>query len=362
MRGVARAVAVIAVLLTRVARGDARVDSLVPTFSWEGVWRQGTSQPVEIVGKYTIRNNGDENVDLAGLALTLRFSGDVVVTSEDGEYSTNARARDWIFVCFWTFVEGSNDGSNACPNIDFIVKNDGTLEVRFIESVVLCPGCTLRGDSQHKSFVLKHSSYFGVVRDAADFLEIVGVDAYVDVPPPPPPKRAVCFPSDVDFSFRVMPYPSRFDDDESEGDGDGDAPPFGTAGYDAFIRVFLDVRNRQSVPFTMDNIVIRLPFDWSIKPSPDDAKIRQDPDDFFLRCHGETSRLCDFARFSRTEDAVEVTFAPGFSLCPGCAVRGSGPQGAAFELYSPFLFPLDVDSVRGASAFCGRPSDDDDDA
>ncbi len=360
MRGVARAVAVIAVLLARVARGDARVDSLVPTFSWEGVWRQGTSQPVEIVGKYTIRNNGDENVDLAGLALTLRFPGDVVVTSEDGEYSTNARARDWIFVCFWTFVEGSNDGSNACPNIDFVVKNDGTLEVRFIESVVLCPGCTLRGDSQHKSFVLKHSSYFGVVRDAADFLEIVGVDAYVDVPPPPPPKRAVCFPSDVDFSFRVMPYPSRFDDDESEGDGDGDAPPFGTAGYDAFIRVFLDVRNRQSVPFTMDDIVIRLPFDWSIKPSPDDAKIRQDPDDFFLRCHGETSRLCDFARFSRTEDAVEVTFAPGFSLCPGCAVRGSGPQGAAFELYSPFLFPLDVDSVRGASAFCGRPSDDDD--
>tara|TARA_B100001758_G_C18351438_1_gene580122 strand:- start:913 stop:1389 length:477 start_codon:yes stop_codon:yes gene_type:complete len=157
-----------------------------------------------------------------------------------------------------------------------------------------------------------------------------------------------------------MPYPSRFDDDESEGDGDGDAPPFGTAGYDAFIRVFLDVRNRQSVPFTMDDIVIRLPFDWSIKPSPDDAKIRQDPDDFFLRCHGETSRLCDFARFSRTEDAVEVTFAPGFSLCPGCTVRGSGPQGAAFELYSPFLFPLDVDSVRGASAFCGRPSDDDD--
>ena len=190
-------------LLTRVARGDARVDSLVPTFSWEGVWRQGTSQPVEIVGKYTIRNNGDENVDLAGLALTLRFPGDVVVTSEDGEYSTNARARDWIFVCFWTFVEGSNDGSNACPNIDFVVKNDGTLEVRFIESVVLCPGCTLRGDSQHKSFVLKHSSYFGVVRDAADFLEIVGVDAYVDVPAPPPPKRAVCFPSDVDFSFRV---------------------------------------------------------------------------------------------------------------------------------------------------------------
>ena len=129
----------IAVLLTRVARGDARVDSLARDVFVGRRWAPGNALQQVETPKYTIRNNGDENVDLAGLALTLRFSGDVVVTSEDGEYSTNARARDWIFVCFWTFVEGSNDGSNACPNIDFIVKNDGTLEVRFIESVVLCP-------------------------------------------------------------------------------------------------------------------------------------------------------------------------------------------------------------------------------
>jgi hypothetical protein len=358
MRGIARALAAlaaIAVVLASVARGDARVDALVPTFSWESVWRAGTSQPVEIIGKYTIRNAADEDVDLAGLALVLRFPGDVVVTSDDGGYSTNAKAlaKDWTFVCLWTFVEGSSDGSNACSNIDFVVKDDGTLEVRFIDAVVLCPGCTLRGDSQYKSFVLKHSSYFGVVRDADDFMEIAGIDAFDDVPPPPPPKRTVCFPNEVDFSFRVASYPSRFDD---AGDS---PPPFGTAGYDAFVRVFLDVRNRQSVPFTMDDVVIRLPFDWSIKPSPDEAKIRQDPDDFFLRCHGANSLLCDYARFSRAEDAVEVAFAPGFALCPGCAVRGSGPQGAAFELYSPFLFPIDVDSVRGANAFCRRGTDDD---
>ena len=147
-------------------------------------------------------------------------------------------------------------------------------------------------------------------------------------------------------------YPSRFAADDESASSDDAVVPLGTAGFDAFLRVFLDVRNRQSFDYDMSSVVIVVPFDWKISPSESSGKIQQTPDDFFARCHGQGTTLCDVAYVLKESSGFQIRFNPGFTLCPGCSLRGKGPQGAAFELYSPFLFPLDIESVRGASAFC----------
>ena len=102
----------------------------------------------------------------------------------------------------------------------------------------------------------------------------------------------------------------------------------------------------------MSNVVITFPFDWSIVPDEKRGQVQQTPDDFFIRCHGSGTSLCDVTEVERSRDGFAIRFKNGFALCPGCSLRGSGPQRCAFEVYSPFLFPVDIESVRGASAAC----------
>lgn len=334
------------------ARADLTTES-----TFERVERDGTEGKVELVelkGKYTIRNDGANDVNLAGQALMLRFPGYVRVKNDDDPAQstlTRALPRDWIFECFWSYVEGRYNGTNVCPSIDFVVSSN-VVEVRFVNTLILCPGCTLRGDSSYTSFVLKHRAYFPIFENG-DMLKSMGMRTFFDAPPPPPPRgRRVCFPREVDFSFKVSSYPSRFAADDESASSDDAVVPLGTAGFDAFLRVFLDVRNRQSIDYDMSSVVIDVPFDWKISPSESSGKIQQTPDDFFARCHGQGTTLCDVAYVLKETSGFQIRFNPGFTLCPGCSLRGKGPQGAAFELYSPFLFPLDIESVRGASAFC----------
>jgi hypothetical protein len=332
----------------------ARAD-LKTTSAFERVERE--KELVELKAKYTIRNDGANDVNLAGQALMLRFPGYVRVRNDDDpEQSTVTRAlpRDWIVECFWSYVEGRYNGTNVCPSIDFVVSSNA-VEVRFVNTLILCPGCTLRGDSSYTSFVLKHRAYFPIFDNGFEMLESMGVHDFFDAPPPPPPTRRtrVCFPREVDFSFKVSSYPSRFDESRRVSTASEDAVvPLGTAGFDAFLRVFLDVRNRQSIDFDMSSVVIDVPFDWKISPSESSGKIQQTPDDFFARCHGQGTTLCDVTYVLKESSGFQIRFTPGFALCPGCSLRGKGPQGAAYELYSPFLFPLDIESVRGAAAFC----------
>jgi hypothetical protein len=134
-----------------------------------------------------------------------------------------------------------------------------------------------------------------------------------------------------------------------------DAPPtvgLGQPGYDAFLRVQLDIKNRGSVDYDMSDVVINLPFDFKINPEVGEDGIAQDPGHFFTRCHGV---VCDYSEMvvSPARDAFQIRFRDGFSLCPGCRLRGSGlDDDVAYEIYSPFLFPLNIESVRGASAYC----------
>ena len=191
----------------------ARAD-LKTTSAFERVEREGAI--VELKGKYTIRNDGANDVNLAGQALMLRFPGYVRVRNDDDpEQSTVTRAlpRDWIVECFWSYVEGRYNGTNVCPSIDFVVSSNA-VEVRFVNTLILCPGCTLRGDSSYTSFVLKHRAYFPIFDNGFEMLESMGVHDFFDAPPPPPPTRRtrVCFPREVDFSFKVSSYPSRFDE------------------------------------------------------------------------------------------------------------------------------------------------------
>ena len=128
-------------------------------------------------GKYTIRNDGANDVNLAGQALMLRFPGYVRVKNDDDPAQstvTRALPRDWIFECFWSYVEGRYNGTNVCPSIDFVVSSNA-VEVRFVNTLILCPGCTLRGDSSYTSFVLKHRAYFPIFDNGFEMLESMGV-------------------------------------------------------------------------------------------------------------------------------------------------------------------------------------------
>jgi len=341
-------------LLCFVARARASRTDLTTTSAFDRVERDG--ELVEMKGRYTIKNEGADDVNLAGRALMLRFPGYVRVKNDDDPSKstvTKASPRDWNVECFWSYVEGRYNGTNVCPSIEFVVTPRGALEIRFVNTLILCPGCTLRGDSSYTSFALKHRAYFPIFEDGFAMLESMGVEEFVDTPPPPRPR--VCFPREVDFSFRVTSYPSRFNDDSSRVSTASDAvavAPLGTAGFDAFFRLFFNIRNRQSIDYDMSTVVIDVPFDWKIIPSENSAPIQQTPDDFFARCHGRGTSLCDVTYALKRPSGFQIRFTPGFALCPGCSLRGQGPQGAAYELYSPFLFPLDIASVRGASAFC----------
>ena len=143
------------------ARADLTTES-----TFERVERDGTEgkELVELKGQYTIRNDGANDVNLAGQALMLRFPGYVRVKNDDDPAQstlTRALPRDWIFECFWSYVEGRYNGTNVCPSIDFVVSSN-VVEVRFVNTLILCPGCTLRGDSSYTSFVLKHRAYFPI--------------------------------------------------------------------------------------------------------------------------------------------------------------------------------------------------------
>ena len=113
------------------ARADLTTES-----TFERVERDGTEgkSVVELKGKYKIRNDGANDVNLAGQALMLRFPGYVRVKNDDDPAQstlTRALPRDWIFECFWSYVEGRYNGTNVCPSIDFVVSSN-VVEVRFV--------------------------------------------------------------------------------------------------------------------------------------------------------------------------------------------------------------------------------------
>ncbi|CEF99470.1 unnamed product [Ostreococcus tauri] len=344
-----RTLALCALFSTISAFARAEPNALETEFSFDEVQRN--DDVVELRGKYEIRNADANEVDLVGLALKFRFPGTVDVRADDGSVTkSKALPSDWRASCFWSYVEGRYNGTNVCPSITFAVTSQ-ELEVRFVNSIKLCPGCVLRGDGSRTSFAVKHVKYLPFARGVAP-LELRGIEQFVDGPPTPArPVFRVCFPKDVDFSFRVSSYPSRQDDVASSSQKTA-IMPLGTAGYDAFLRVFIDVTNRQAEDYDMSNVVITFPFDWSIVPDEKRGKVQQTPDDFFIRCHGSGSSLCDVTEVERSRDGFAIRFKNGFALCPGCSLRGSGPQRCAFEVYSPFLFPVDIESVRGASAAC----------
>ena len=327
----------------RRALAALAVGALVPTFSYE-VRRNGQ----EIVGRYAITNTGPSDVDLKGLALKVKFPGLVLVQHDDGSASSTAKAlaSDWQVSCYWTYIEGV--GTNVCQLIEF-VTTARDFEARFLDSIKLCPGCRLRGDSSQTSFVLRHSKSFPIVLKD-DAFELIGVEPFTNAPPPPS-RPKVCLPPDLDFAISAATYPSR--DGESE-DGGALSPPLGTAGYDAFLRIFINLRNRASVDYDMSDVVIRFPFDWTIVPDPVRGKVQRAREEFVERCYGSGTALCDVSYIERYEDGFAIRFRDGFALCPGCSLRGTGHQGCAYELSSPFLFPLDGDSLRDASAACER--------
>jgi len=315
----------------------------------EIVWRDGT--PREIFGKYTLTNDGTTEIDLEGQALSLRFPGYVKIIGDDGvESLTRARTSDWTVGCLWSYVEGRYNGTNVCASIEFVVNPAGVLEVRFIHSVKLCPGCVLRGDSSYRNFQVKHKRYLQIaLDDEFRVLEPIGVGPYFDLPEPEPMRKTVCFPRELDFSFSIAPFPSRFEDAEPHAEI---APhPLGTPGYDSFLRLKLDMRNRQSIDYDLSDVVIKIPFDWTIVPSPE-VRMRQTPDSFVTRCHGGDTSLCVLSSVKSTSEGYEIRFAPGSSLCPGCSLAGRGPEDTAYEIYNVFLFPLDVDATAGAYAYC----------
>lgn len=307
--------------------------------TYEGVWRD--RRVVELIAKLAITNDGTTEANLEGKMLRLRFPGMVYIDAE-----TKAFPSDWdVSVCYWSFVRGRYNGTNVCPGIERRVTADA-LEVRFLTSLKLCPGCVLRGDSEGRSFVVKHLKYHAIMDDGA-LLEplgpVVPISTVVDAPMPR--KRTVCFPADIDFSFKVKSYPSRVD-------AMTPAVQLGSPGYDAFLRIQIDVENRGSVGYDMSDVVINLPFDFKIFPNVGEDGIAQDPEQFFTRCHGQ---VCDYSALSISpaRDAFQIRFRDGFALCPGCRLRGSGlGDDIAYEIYSPFLFPLNIESVRGASAYC----------
>ena len=337
-------------VLTLVNSGPAAANgSVVAASDAEIVWRDGT--PREIFGKYTIRNDGATDIDLEGQALSLRFPGYVKINGDDAvESVTRARASDWTIGCLWSYVEGRYNGTNVCPSIEFVVNPAGVLEVRFIHSVKLCPGCVLRGDSSYRNFQIKHKRYLQIAVDNEfQMLETIGVGPYFDLPEPEPTHKTVCFPRELDFSFSIAPFPSRFEDDEPHAEI---APhPLGTPGYDSFLRLKIDMRNRQSIDYDLSDVVIKIPFDWTIVPSPE-VRMRETPDSFVTKCHGGDTSLCVLSRIDSTSEGYEIRFLPGSSLCPGCSLAGRGPEDTAYEIYNVFLFPLDVDSTGGASAYC----------
>ena len=317
--------------------------ALVPTFSYD-VRRNGQ----EIIGRYDIVNTGPTDVDLQGLALKVQFPGLVLVKSDDGSTAFMAKALpiDWQATCYWTYVEGT--GTNVCSSIQFVTTAKD-FQVRFVDSINLCPGCRIRGDSSLTSFSLRHSKYFPVVFEG-DAFKLIGVEPFTSAPPPPS-RPKVCLPPDLDFSISASTYPSR--DDNSE-DGGELSLPLGTAGYDAFLRIFINLQNRASVDYDMSDVVIRFPFDWTIVPDPVQGKVQRTREEFVERCHGSGSVLCDVSYMERYEDGFAIRFRDGFSLCPGCSLRGRGHQECAYEISSPFLFPLDGDSLRNVSAACER--------
>ena len=79
------------------ARADLTTES-----TFERVERDGTEgkSVVELKGKFRIRNDGANDVNLAGQALMLRFPGYVRVKNDDDPAQstlTRALPRDWIF-------------------------------------------------------------------------------------------------------------------------------------------------------------------------------------------------------------------------------------------------------------------------
>ena len=314
--------------------------------TYEGVWRDG--RVVELIAKLTITNDGTTETDLEGKMLRLRFPGTVYIAGGGFDAETKAFPSDWdVSVCYWSFVRGRYNGTNVCPGIERRVTADA-LEVRFLTSLKLCPGCVLRGDSEGRSFVVKHDKYHPII-DAGALLQplgpVVPISTVVDAPLP---RKRTCFPADIDFSFKVKSYPSRVDAMTPT----RQAVQLGSPGYDAFLRIQIDVENRGSVGYDMSDVVINLPFDFKIFPNVGEDGIAQDPEQFFTRCHGQ---VCDYSTLSISpaRDAFQIRFRDGFALCPGCRLRGLGlGDDIAYEIYSPFLFPLNIESVRGATAYC----------
>jgi len=337
-------IAAFGVAATSAARDVFAPDVLSVQSTYERVTRDG--ETVELIGKLAITNDGTGEVDLQGKMVRLRFPGLVKIAGDGFDSQTKAGAADWdTSVCYWSFVRGRYNGTNVCPGIERRITADA-LEVRFLTGLKLCAGCVLRGDSEGRSFGIKHIKYYPIVVDSS-LLQPIGpvvpVSNVVSVAPPPPPrKREVCFPPEVDFSFVVQSFPSRVDR----------SVRLGEPGYDAFLRVKVDIRNRGAVDYDMTNVVINLPFDFTINPNVGGEGIKQDPDQFFTRCYGA---ICDRSKMtlSPARDAFQIRFREKFNLCPGCKLQGSGlDDEVAFEIYSPFLFPLNIESVRGASAFC----------